>query len=87
MGKGERVLGGSTEAVLFEHEGCGCLTHFWFGGNFEGVEDTRIRYYVDGETNPSVDMKLFLGHGIGFNDQHAPWTTRHIGKVGKQNGI
>jgi hypothetical protein len=87
MGKGERVLGGGKEAVLFEHQGKGCLTHFWFGGNFEGVENTRIRYYVDGETVPSIDMDLYMGHGIGFNDNHAPWATKHIGKVGKRNGI
>ena len=87
MGKGERVLGGETEAVLFEHVGRGCLTHMWFGGNFKGVEDTRIRYYVDGETTPSIDMALYLGHGIGFHDQQAPWATKTIGKVGKRNGI
>ena len=44
IGKGQRVLGGGQEAVLFEHTGRGCLTHFWFGGHFKGVEDTRIRY-------------------------------------------
>ncbi len=87
MGKGERILGGGKEAVLFEHEGKGCLSHFWFGGNFKGVEDTRIRYYVDGEETPSIDMNLFLGHGIGFHDNHAPWATKHVGKIGKRNGI
>ena len=87
MGKGERVLMGGKEALLFEHHGKGCLTHFWFGGNFKGVEDTRIRYYVDGEETPSIDMDLYMGHGIGFNDNHAPWATKHIGKVGKRNGI
>lgn len=87
IGKGERMLKGEAEAVLFEHEGKGCLTHFWFGGNFKGVEDTRIRYYVDGEKVPSIDMELFLGHGIGFKDQQAPWATKHIGKIGKRNGI
>lgn len=87
MGKGERVLGGSTEAVLFEHSGTGCLTHFWFGGNFKGVEDTRIRIYVDGEDTPAINMQLYLGHGIGFHNQHAPWATRTLGKIGKRNGI
>ncbi|MDX1682664.1 MAG: DUF2961 domain-containing protein, partial [Phycisphaeraceae bacterium] len=87
MGKGERVLGGGREAVLFEHEGAGCLSHFWFGGNFAGVESTRIRYYVDGEANPSIDMALWMGHGIGFDDPQAPWGTKHIGKVGKRNGL
>lgn len=87
IGKGERVLGGGREAVLFEHQGKGCLSHFWFGGNFKGVENTRIRYYVDGEKTPSIDMDLYFGHGIGFNDNHAPWATKFVGKIGKRNGI
>jgi len=87
IGKARRVLKGGREAVLFEHEGKGCLTHFWFGGNFKGVEDTRIRYYVDGETEASIDMDLYMGHGIGFNDNQAPWATKHIGKIGRRNGI
>lgn len=87
IGKYERCLKASKEAVLFEHQGKGCLTHFWFGGNFKGVEDTRIRYYIDGESCPSIDMQLYMGHGIGFNDNQAPWTTKHVGKIGKQNGI
>lgn len=87
IGKGERVLKRGREAVLFEHQGKGCLSHFWFGGNFKGVEDTRIRYYVDGEETPSIDMDLYLGHGIGFNDNQAPWSTKYIGKIGKRNGV
>ncbi|CAB9526251.1 expressed unknown protein [Seminavis robusta] len=89
MGKGERILRLGMEAVLIDHLGDpGCLTHFWFGGNFPGVENTRIRYYVDGEENPSIDMELYLGHGIGFGDNsHVPWITKHIGKVGRKNGI
>jgi hypothetical protein len=87
IGKSEHVLKGGQEAVLFEYTGKGCLTHFWFGGNFTGVEDTRIRYYVDGEKVASIDMDLYLGHGIGFNDNHAPWATKHVGKIGKRNGI
>ena len=61
MGKGERAFQGDEEAVLFEHQGAGCLTHFWFGGNFKGVEDTRIRYYVDDEETPSINMDLYMG--------------------------
>jgi len=87
MGKARRVLQGGKEAVLFEHTGKGCLSHFWFGGNFKGVEDTRIRYYVDGEEVASIDMDLYMGHGIGFNDNAAPWATKHVGKIGKRNGI
>lgn len=87
IGKAERVLKADAETVLYEHEGTGCLTHFWFGGNFDGVENTRIRYYVDGEEKPSIDMDLYMGHGIGFNDNHAPWATKHVGKIGKRNGL
>lgn len=87
IGKGEKALEGGKEAVLFEHQGQGCLSHFWFGGNFKGVEDTRIRYYVDGEETPSIDMDLYMGHGIGFNDNNAPWATKYVGKIGKKNGI
>jgi hypothetical protein len=87
MGKGQRVLGDGNETVLYEHQGTGCLSHFWFGGAFKGAENTRIRYYVDGEETPSIDMQLYMGHGIGFGDNHAPWATKYIGKIGNQNGI
>jgi len=87
IGKCEAVLKTKEETLLYEYDGTGCLTHFWFGGNFKGVEDTRIRYYVDGEKVPSIDMQLYLGHGIGFNDNKAPWATKHFGKIGSQNGI
>ena len=89
-GKGERILKSGTEAVLFAYSGRdpGCMTHFWFGGNFDGLEETRIRYYVDGEALPSIDMCLYLGHGIGFHDNHnTPWVTKYIGKIGRKNGI
>jgi len=86
-GKHQQILGGGKEAVLFEHEGKGCLTHFWFGGNFNGVEDTRIRYYIDGEETASIDMDLYMGHGIGFNDNRAPWSNKHMGKIGARNGF
>lgn len=76
-GKHQQVLHGDKEAVLFEHNGKGCLSHFWFGGNFGGVENTRIRYYVDGEEKASIDMQLYMGHGIGFNDNKAPWQQAH----------
>jgi len=54
MGKGERVLGGGGEATLFEHDGTGCLTHFYFGGSDKptmlssGLEDYFLgAYYFD----------------------------------------
>lgn len=87
IGKEEFVLGGGKEALLFEHTGKGCLTHMWFGGDWKGYDRTRIRVYVDEETTASIDMELFMGHGIGFADDAAPWGTKRIGKTGHPSGI
>ncbi len=59
----------------------------WFGGKWENYERMRIRVYVDGETTASIDMELFLGHGIGYKDEAGPWGTKRIGKTGQPSGI
>ena len=86
-GKGESVLNGYHEVTLLDHQGRGCLTHMWFGGEWSGYEKTRIRVYVDGETKPSIDMELGMGHGVGFADQEAPWGSKRVGKTGNAGGI
>jgi hypothetical protein len=86
MGKEEKLLPGK-ERVLFEAAGGGTLTHMWFGGSWPGWGDTRIRIYVDGEKEAGIDMALFLGHGIGWNDDAAPWGTKRIGKTGRPSGV
>jgi len=63
--------GSKTEAVLYEHEGTGCLTDMWFGGNWPDWEKMRIRVYVDGEPTASIDFEMFLGHGIGLKEDHS----------------
>ena len=52
IGKQATPLSADKEAELFRHEGKGCLTHMWFGGDWKGCEKTRIRIYVDGEEKP-----------------------------------
>jgi hypothetical protein len=59
----------------------------WFGGDWPGYDRTRIRFYVDGETKPSIDMELFLGHGIGWGDPSAPWGSARLGKSGHPSGL
>jgi Protein of unknown function (DUF2961) len=86
MGKEIQLLPGK-EAILFEQQGAGTLTHMWFGGSWPGWSDTRIRIYVDGERDAGIDMGLFLGHGIGWGDDHAPWGTNRIGKTGRPSGL
>ncbi len=87
MGKQSKVLADGSEAELFAHIGRGCLTHMWFGGSFKGFERSRIRVYVDGERQASIDMDLFVGHGMGFGDDHAPWGIARIGKTGHPSGV
>lgn len=87
MGKELQVLTKEEESDLFSHEGKGCITHMWFGGDLNGYEDMLIRVYVDGEERASIEMELFLGHGIGFKDPHAPWGTELMGNMGQTSGI
>jgi len=87
MGKEMQVLKKDQETELFSYEGKGCLTHMWFGGSFKNVEYTNIRIYVDGEDKASIEMELFLGHGIGFGDNYAPWGTERMGNIGGNSGI
>ena len=86
-GKGSDVLDGGGESELIRHNGRGCLTHAWFGGNWPGYEKTRIRIYVDGESHPSIDMELGLGHGYGFGETSAPWGSERLGKTGQPSGV
>lgn len=87
MGKELQILKKEQETELFKYEGKGCLTHMWFGGDLNGHEDMLIRIYVDGEEQASIEMELFLGHGIGFKDSYAPWGTELVGNMGRTSGI
>ncbi len=87
IGKESRVLAGGKEAELLRHQGKGCLTHMWFGGDWPGYEKTRIRVYVDGEKTASIDMELGLGHGYGFGEAAAPWGGERLGKTGHPSGV
>lgn len=86
-GKAVYPLEGGKEAELFSHSGKGSLTHMWFGGNWKNYGRLRIQVYIDYEEKASIDMEMFLGHGIGFLDDTAPWGTKRIGKTGSPSGI
>lgn len=83
----EELLHPGQELTLFSHRGGGCLTHMWFGGDWPGYESTRLRLYVDQEATASIDMQLFAGHGIGWNDPSAPWGSQRVGKTGQPSGV
>jgi hypothetical protein len=81
------VLEAGKETELLRHAGKGCLTHMWFGGSWKGYEYTRIRVYVDGEQQASIDMELGLGHGEGFDGHPSPWGIARFGRTGQPSGI
>jgi hypothetical protein len=83
----EVQLSPGQEQELFAYEGQGLLNHMWFGGNFEHYAETLIRVYVDDAETPSIEMELFLGHGIGFKNDFGPWGTPRIGKTGSPSGL
>ena len=81
------ILSAEKETVIFERKGPGCITHMWFGGNWPHFNQTRVRFYVDGQAVPSIDMEYGLGHGIGFDDTAAPWGVRQMGMTGHVGGL
>lgn len=81
------VLSSEKEAVLFERKGPGCITQQWYGGNWPKYNQTRVRFYVDGEATPSIDMEYGMGHGVGFDDSPAPWGVRQMGMTGNVGGF
>lgn len=78
MGKEVELLQEGKEVEIFHHAGQGCLTHTWFAMD----ERSRIRIYVDGEAQPSIDMALDLGHGYAFGGPKEPWGNARLGRYG-----
>ena len=85
-GKSQSILN-STEQVLFEYtsETFAVMNHFWAAGS-PSVDDATIRYYVDGETVPSIQFIPSRACGVGFDNQDAPWGTKWFGKGAKMTG-
>jgi hypothetical protein len=59
----------------------------WFGGGNEGIENTLIRVYIDGEKKPSIEMKLSEGFANGFLSENNYQSASLIGKTGRKLGV
>jgi hypothetical protein len=86
------ILVANEEKILYERaSGPGVVTEQWFTG--EGVmdQDARIRVYIDGEINASLDFMLFLAHGIGVGEsseaKNVPWSSRLMSHVADGGGL
>ena len=86
------VLNSNEEQTLYEHNTGqpGVITEQWFTG-YAMDENTRIRIYIDDETEASLDFNLYLAHGIGFGDQNEtpniPWGTKRLGHEAKNGAV
>ena len=73
----------NQEKVLYEHDTGepGVITEQWFTGGVMN-QNARIRIYIDGEEDASLDFNLFIAHGLGFPEteelKNIPWGTRRI---------
>ena len=86
-GKELRPFAKTAEATLAEQSGQGYLGHLWFGGDFPHYRDIRLRIYVDNESVASIDCRLGMAAGVGFEDPAAPWGTQWAGITGAPSGI
>ncbi len=87
MGKQSEILQSGNEEVLYEKKGKGLLHHMWFGGGFEGIENTVIRIYVDGEKEASIEMKLSEGFANAYHSDNHYQSASVIGKTGIKGGL
>ena len=77
-------INANVEKTLYEHDSGqpGVITEQWFTGRLTMNQDTRIRIYIDGEMEASLDFNLFVAHGLGFPESddvgNIPWGTRRI---------
>jgi hypothetical protein len=63
----------------------GVMTHFWSTAPYPVLENTIVRYYIDGEEEPSIEFLPPMACGSGFDEQFDPWGTKWFGK-GANNG-
>jgi hypothetical protein len=61
----------------------GVMTHFWATAGSGILEKTLVRYYIDGETTPSIQYLPPLACGTADDETHAPWGTQWFGKGAK----
>eukprot|EP01043_Picozoa_sp_COSAG02_P052123 COSAG02_NODE_5573_length_4221_cov_5.669335_3_plen_388_part_00 len=88
-----------TEFEAFEFAGApGYLSHFWLTLGMKYDNETLVRYYVDGESSPSIAVRPLEAIGVFFagtmsNKTDAihsggePWQNSLFGKTGEDGGI
>lgn len=82
----EEVINPGEEKTVFTDEGMGIVTHMWFGGCYEYFSEALVNIYYDHEEAPSFSAKMFLMHGVWFDDTDS-FSTTLVGKTGHPGGM
>jgi hypothetical protein len=84
----------TDETTLFAYNcvsASGCmLNYFWFTAYYTNIENTRVRYYIDNESIPSIDFELYAAHAMPYNnpnDTHVVWSSDLFGRGAKTGGV
>ena len=90
--KNGHIVAGVEQEVFAINKGePGVITEQSFVAGYD--ENTIVRYYIDGDTEPTIEMNLLIGHGIGFTyadsngDPDLPWGTKRVGHNAKNGGL
>ena len=55
------------------------VVHLWWTGGASSNDNTTLRFYIDGEAAPSIELQIARACGVGWGDESAPWGTRFFG--------
>lgn len=74
------------EVTCYELNATGVVTHVWF--TIGTPMHARLRFYIDGESTPSIDIMAMEGlASIGYDDDTNPWGTELMGKGASQGAV
>ena len=77
-----RVRGAAINVILSMFHILGVLPL-----GYTACRDTRIRYYIDGESVASVNIPIGMGTGQPYGDNNGPWSAGvAFGKTGQPSG-
>ena len=82
----EEIVKPGEEKTIFTAEGMGVVTHMWFGGCYSHFSEACINIYYNHEQTPSFSAKMFLLHGVWFEEEDS-FSTTLVGKTGHPGGM
>lgn len=77
------------EQILFEKDnGPGVITEQWFASTTCFTPQTIVRYYIDDDETPAIEVNLYVMHGMGgAGTSQTSWGTKWIGYTALGGGL